>query len=425
MKWMKTFVGSILIFLLLVDIQSVFAEEPDNNIMDTLIEEALKNNPELKAFGERVQVFTNKPPQARSLDDPRLRLSVLNLPTDTFRFDQEAMTQKQIALMQRFPFPGKLGLKGSMVEKELDMVKEQFTEKKNNLIREVKVTYQNLLFINRATEITEKNKNLLREFVKIAETKYAVGTGIQQDVLKAQVSLSKMIDRLIVLEKKRKIAIARLNTLLYRPMERSFYEMGPIKQSSFNLTFQDLREIAEENRPVLIGLKHLIERFRLAARFAEKDYYPDFDVGVSYGQRDDGTTVERADFFSAFVTINIPLWYKTKESKKVAEEKANVRNSQEQYNAMKNEISFKIQELLADLEKDNQEIELFKTGLIPQSSASLESAISGYEVNKVDFLTLVNNQITLFNNELDYYQAITNYENRLAELEAVVGKRLF
>ncbi len=417
---------SILIFLMFVTIEAIFAEEPSNKtILGKLIEEALKNNPELKAFKEKIQVFKERPPQAKSLDDLRLRLSIMNLPVDTFRFNQEAMTQKQISIMQKFPFPGKLSLKGNMAEKELEIVKKEFADKKNNIIMKVKVAYQNILFIYKAIEITEGNRGLLREFVKIAETKYTVGKGIQQDVLKAQVELSKMIDRLILLEQKRQTAVARLNTLLNRPTQMPFTDIGQIKQGSFNLTFKDLQKIAEEKRPVLIGLRHLIERYRLSYKLAEKDYYPDFDFAIGYGQRDDSLKVERTDFLSGFVTINIPIWYKTKESRKVAEEKANMRKATEQYNSMKNEIFFQIKDILTEIERYNQEIELFNTGLIPQSTLSLESAIAGYKTNKVDFITLVSNQITLYNYETEYYRAITNYENRLAKLEAAVGVRLF
>jgi outer membrane protein TolC len=390
----RILIALILILIIFVNSsKSVFAEGHDNNIIDKLIEEAVNNNPELKIFEEKIQVFKERPSQARSLDDPRLRLSIMNLPVDTFRFDQAPMTQKKISIMQKFPFPGKLTLKSEMAEKELEIVKEEYVDKKNNIIMKVKVVYQNILFIYNAIEITEGNRGLLKEFVEIAETKYTVGKGIQQDVLKAQVELSKMIDRLIVLEQKRQTAVARLNTLLNRPTQMPFTDIGQIKQTSFNLTFEELQKIAEEERPVLIGLRHLIERYRFAYKLAEKDYYPDFDFVIGYGQRDDSLTVERSDFLSGSIMLNIPIWYKTKESRKVAEEKANMRKTTEQYNSMKNEIFFQIKDILTEIERYNQEIELFDTGLIPQSTLSLESAIAGYKVNKVDFITLVNNQM--------------------------------
>ncbi|GBE36975.1 outer membrane efflux protein BepC precursor [bacterium BMS3Bbin07] len=417
---------SILISLLVINAGWVFAGGPDyKERLSGLIGEAVKNNPELKAFEEKIRVYRERPSQAESLDDPRLKLSIVNVPLDTFSFNQEPMTQKQMTIMQKFPFPGKLALKGAMAGQELEIVKKEYMEKKNDIVRQVKVVYNNLSFINKAIEITENNKALLKEFIKIAETKYAVGKGLQQDVLKSQVELSRMIDHLISLRQKKQTAIARLNTLLNRPVQMPFEDIGEIRQTGFNLTFEGLQQIAVENRPVLLGMRHLINRYRFAYKFAKKDFYPDFDVGIGYGQRDDTSAVERTDFVSAFVTINIPLWYKNKESRKVAEEAANIRKATEQYNSMKNNLFFQIKDILTELEENEQQIELFSTGIIPQSTMSLQSAIAGYKVNKVDFITLVNNQITLYNYEIDYYRFITDYENKLAELEAAIGKRLF
>jgi len=396
--------------------------------MEGLVEEALVNNPELKALQEKMAMYEERPPQAESLDNPKLGFALANVPVDTFKFDQEPMTQKQISVMQRIPFPGKLGLKGDIARKELEVVREEYEEKKNSIVMQVETTYRNLLFTEKSLDITRENRDLLRDFVKITETKYAVGSGIQQDVLKAQVELSKMIDMLISLEQKKESITAQLNMLLYRPILSPVRATGEIEvpESGYSVpAFEELQRTAFDSRPSLLGLSRVVEQSRFALALAKKMYYPDFDIGVTYGQRDDGPDVERADFISGSVSITIPLWYKTKESRKVAEEEANIRKATEMLNSMKNEVSFRIRDIMTDLGKYEQEIDLFSTGLIPQSAASLESAIAGYQVNKVDFISLVNNQITLYNHKIEYYRAITNYKNKLSELNAVVGKKVF
>jgi cobalt-zinc-cadmium efflux system outer membrane protein len=196
--------------------------------------------------------------------------------------------------------------------------------------------------------------------------------------------------------------------------------MESLKPTGFAYGVHELEKIALENRPDLAAAKRMIEKSRLAVSLARKNYYPDFDVGVSYGQRSD-----RPDFVSGFVTVSIPLWHRTKEDRKVAEEKANVRRAEEQYNSMKNEIFFRIRDAALKIRKYTEQIDLFRSGLIPQSRAALESAISGYSVNKVDFVTLINNQITLYDYEIDYYKTLTDYENTLAGIEVMVGERLF
>lgn len=403
------------------------AEGPDRGkaVLERLVDEALANNPELKALKDREEAFSQRPSQAESLDNPKIGFSLLAVPTNSFSFNQEPMTQKQISVSQKIPFPGKLPLKGDIARKETQIVTEVYVEKRNDLVKRVEEAFRNLLLINKTIDVTKENRDLLREFVKTTETKYAVGEGIQQDVLKAQVELSKMADALITLGQKKESMIAHLNSLLYRPVgapvkEMEGVEIDGLKHPVFSFSDDGLQKIAEDNRPVLIGAKHRIERYRLGLRLAEKNYYPDFDFGVSYGQRN-----ERPDFVSGFVMVTVPLWYKTKEDRKVAEEKWNVRQAMEQYNTTRNEIFFSIKDALARIGKYRKQIELFETGLLPQSRAALESAISGYQVNKVDFITLVNNQVTLYNYEIQYYRAVTDYENTISEIEATVGKRLF
>ncbi len=415
-------------FFLFAGPDPVLADDPPHAAaLDKLVDEAVGNNPGLKMLEEKIKAYGERVPQTEALDNPRLGFAVLNLPVDTFRFDQEPMTQKQISLWQKLPFPGKLELKGDIARKELEVVREEYDERKNTVIMQVEVAYRELLFVHKSIMITEENRDLLRTFVKAAETKYAVGMGIQQDVLKAQVELSKINELLISLEQRRQSITARLNTLLNRSADAAFSPDEGIpseEKTAFAYSFEELQTIALENRPSLLGLQRLVERNRLAERFAEKSFYPDFDVGISYGQRDkDVTGTDRPDFISGFITVSIPLWYKAKESRKVAEERANIRNATEQYNAAKNDVFFQIKNILTELERINRELELLKTGLIPQSRTSLESAMAGYQVNKVDFITLVNNQLTVYNYEIEYYRLITNYRNKLSELEAAVGRR--
>lgn len=418
-------VFSILLVLLACSKDAIAIQTDDHLEIEELIEEAINNNPHLKSLEESVSVLKEKPSQVQSLDNPRLKLSIMNLPTDTFNSDQEPMTQKQISIMQKVPFAGKLGLKGEIAKKTLEMAVEDHIEQKNMLVMQVKTAYLKIIFLDLAVEITDENRKLLRVLVKIAEAKYEVGRGIQQDVIKAQVELSRMTARLIPIKQKRETMVAMLNTLLNRPVETPFIANSLIEMTDLKLSFENLKVISEKNRPMLQKKKHLIERNEIAVRLSRKNYYPDFDIGVSYGQRDDTPMEqERSDFLSGFVTIKIPLWYKSKESRKVAEDTANVRKAKEEYRALQNNIYFQINKLISEIDSQAESVELFRSGLIPQSRLSLDSALSAYRVNKVNFSTLVNSQITLYNLKIQYNQAITDHEIKLAELESVIGQRI-
>ena len=145
-----------------------------------------------------------------------LGFGIINLPTN-FSFRDEDMTMKEISISQKFPFPGKRPLMREMAEKEAEAVSTEIEDKANRIIKEVKTAYFELSHVYRAREVTQRNKQILETLAKIAETRYATGEGIQQDVLKAHVEISRMVDELIMLDQKRVALEAKLCSLLNRP----------------------------------------------------------------------------------------------------------------------------------------------------------------------------------------------------------------
>ena len=134
---------------------------------------------------------------------------------------------------------------------------------------------------------------------------------------------------------------------------------------------------------------------------------------------------ERDDVVSFFVGMNVPIWFMSKQNKKAAETHFLIEEAKAQYSAIKNELLFKIRDLVAKEERGTKLIELYQNGIVPQAMQSLESAMAGYQVGSVDFLMLLDSQVTLCNYEVQVSEELSSHEKYLAELEAVVGKRLF
>ncbi len=393
--------------------------------LNEFISIALENNPKLLEAQNRIKFHKEIPSQAGSLDDPMLTFGIMNVPVDTLVLNQEAMTQKQITLSQKFPFPGKLGLREDIAAKNITVTEQDYEERKLEIKRQVKQAYFELCFILAAMDITKQNKSLLEQFIKITESKYSVGKGIQQDVLKAQVELSKIMDRLIGLNKRKKVEQAKLNTLMNKlPQEQLVISHG-ISKTPYSYKLEGLQSLSEEHRPILKELQAIKEKYQLAKRLAEKEYYPDFKVGIRYGLREDNPIMDRPDFVSGFVGINIPIWFKSKQSRKVTEQVYKMDMVQEALNDSKNKIFLKIKEITDEEARTSETLSLIQKGILPQARQSLEAALAGYSVDKVDFLTLLNNQVTLFNWQIKYHRELTTYEKNLADLERMVGKDLF
>jgi outer membrane protein TolC len=129
------------------------------------------------------------------------------------------------------------------------------------------------------------------------------------------------------------------------------------------------------------------------------------------------------DMYSLGVTFNLPV-YRHHRREMVAEADSSVRMATAELDATRNSINSGISDILAQLERRKKLVELYRTGIIPQAEQSLESATIGYRVNKVDFLTLLENRLTLFRYERELYDSLVEYRMKLAQLEALIGKEL-
>jgi outer membrane protein TolC len=369
------------------------------------------------------EVFKEKIPQAYALEDPMFGFGIVSLPTN-FSFKDEDMTMKEFSISQKFPFPGKRPLMREMASKEAEAVSTEIEEKNNRIIKEVKAAYYDLSHVYRTTEVAQRNKKILEDFAKIVETRYAVGEGIQQDVFKAHVEVSKMVDELIMLSQRKKALEAKLNTLLNRPPETPLGEPEEVVFRKFFFTIEELQKMALEVNPTLKGMRKMIEAKEKAHALAKREYYPDFNFKFAYGQRDNGPDMKRRDMLTGMMEMNIPIFFKSKQDRKVAETKAEVLATGAQYRAMKNEILFMITDIASMVQRSERQIELYKTGIIPQASLQINSAMSAYRVNKADFMTLLDSQMTLYKYELEYHQALTEYEKNVASLGAAIGKQI-
>jgi outer membrane protein TolC len=188
-------------------------------------------------------------------------------------------------------------------------------------------------------------------------------------------------------------------------------------------SIEELKKMALEMNPTLKGMKKMIEAKEKAHALAKREYYPDFGVRFAYGQRNNGPEMKRRDMLTGMVEMNIPIFYNSKQNHKVAEAKADILSTEAQYQAMKNEILFMITDMAAMIQRVERQLDLYKTGIIPQASLQINSAMSAYRVNKADFMTLLDSQMTIYKYELEYHQALTEYEKNVASLEAAVGKQ--
>lgn len=386
-----------------------------------LIATALENNPDLKASAARWQMFVSKIPQASAFEDPMVSLKLDSLlVTDPLSTSRDAMSAKVVGVSQQIPFRGKRGIREEVARHEAESYRWTTEERKVQLIRLVKQGYYQIYFIDKALEVVEKNIKLLTDFAIIAETRYSVRQGVQQDIFKANLEKSKLLDLQITLQQQRRSAQANLNYLLSRPADVQVGKIPEFDLPNPSLSAESLEKLAYEKRPELKALLSQVGKGEASYRLAKKDYYPDFNVFFEYKQRDRTSMDAGNDMYSLGVSFNLPIKNARRQAK-LAEASSETVMAQEELNAAKNGIRSSINDLLAQIERRHKLVDLYKKAIIPQASQSLESAVISYRVNKVDFLTVLDGRLNLFNYEKDLYESQADYMMKLAELEAVVG----
>lgn len=414
-----------LLLALFLPVASTHAEPaPPVENLPTLVETALANNPELKSSAARWQMYRNRAAQAGALEDPMLMFKIQNgIVTDPLSFTADSMTQKVVGISQQLPFAGKRKLKEEIASKEAETYRWSIEERKLELTRMVKEAYYQIYFTDKSQGILDKNIRIIDDFIALAQTKYSVGQGAQQDIYKALLERSRMLDMKITLEQQRRSLEANLNSLLNRPQSTPVGRVADFKLAPLSQTPDQLWETAEANRPQLKALRAQIEKGRAGHELARKESYPDFNVSFEYMQRQKAMGSDGSDMYSLGVTFNLPI-QKERRQAMVAESSSEITMAGEELAGVKNTITAGIADLLAQLDRRRKLVDLYSSGIIPQASESLESAVIGYRVNKVDFLTLLDNRVTLFNYEREYYDSMADYQMKLAQLEALIGKEL-
>jgi outer membrane protein, heavy metal efflux system len=392
--------------------------------LKTYINEALQSNPEIKRLVNQKKASEEAIRPAGALDDPMLTFGFFNLPTNNFALNQQEMTQIGVGASQKFPFPGKRRLRSEIAGEQAKADDFTLLDKLNETRAKVMQAYWGLSLAYSSHEITEKNKNFWEQVVKVSETRYATGQGMQADVLQAQVELGNYLDRLLQWQQQQDSLKAELNALRDRPAVIAVNRPAALRPRQFTLKLDDVIAMLE-SRPQVKALKTQIDKQQKAVALARKEFWPDVNVGVDYGFRQNTPTGQfRPDFFTSYVSINVPLWFKSKQAPRLREEQARQAAAENAYQAAWNELSAAVKDRVNKLQRLNQQIQLYTTGITPQAEQAAAASLTAYQVGNLEFARLVQNQIAVYQTELKLQEYLKDFEQNWADLEILVGQEL-
>lgn len=387
--------------------------------LDEVIAEGLRQNPGVQSALHNVEAQRHKVPQAKSLADPQVSVGWAGNIAPFSLQEGDPSSYRGVGVSQQVPYPGKLKLRGQMATKDVDAAQWEYEAVRRSLVAELKSAYYDYFYYDKALEITRKDKDLLQKLSGISEARYRVGKGMQQDVLRSQVEISLLLQKVTMLEQQRATAQARLNTLLARTPEAPLPPAADVNLTPLDRSLESLYVAAESNDTSLQRDQQMVEKNKLAVQLAHKDYLPDFGVAYMYQQRS-----MQPDMNGMTFSVNIPIFYKTKQREEVRQATEEVLTAERSKDNRKVELQFELKQQYLTAQASKQLLDLYAKAVVPQSSLALESSLSSYQVGNVDFLTVLSNFSTILNYEVDYYRELANYQTALARMESLVGMDL-
>jgi outer membrane protein TolC len=384
-----------------------------------LLAEAERVHPAIKAEAQMVESKKARISQAKALPDPTVTVGWMGNITPFSEQHLDPSSYRNISAMQDVPYPGKLTLRGQIAQKDVEAEKWNLEAARRQVRAEVKSAYFELWSVDQEIATKQRNKDLLDKLARIAEEKYKVGKGLQQDVLRAQLEVSRILQTLTILNQRQRSKVARLNTLLLRQPDAAIGTLAAVDKSPLNYSLDELIEQGVENSPDIRRQEQLIEQSQYAVNLARKEYYPDFRVGYDYWQRTDLMDMHGFNF-----TVNVPIFYKKKQREGVNEANFAHESAKQGREAIRTELLFQVEDQFLRAKASDELLTLYTRALVPQSSLALESSLAAYQTGTLDFESLIANFLSVLGYETNYYEELANYQKALVSLEQITGIEL-
>jgi outer membrane protein, heavy metal efflux system len=392
------------------------------------IKEAVDKNPSVRASFARYRASLQKIPQVTALPDPMLNLTPFIRSPETRVGPQNF----GVSLSQKLPWFGKLSEKGKVALKEAEYQARLHEADKANIARQVKLAYFDLAYVDQTVAITREEIDLLTGFERLAAARYSQGVGLQQGVVKLQLEITRLQNRMEQLRSRRVDAEAAINTLMDRPPIQRLPRAVNAERPRVALNPQALTEQARKLSPEMQAAFDQIEKQEKRVHAARKEYWPDFTLGVGYvnvtGRNDpQGRLVpppdNGKDVWNVSVGVNLPIGRRRRDAAVLEATEAMIA-SKHTYRGRQNSIEAAIRTLSFRLETIEDQVKLFEGTLLPQAEQALRASEAAYSTGAVSVLDLLDSQRMLLDIRLGLASLNADYMKALANLERAVGSPL-
>ena len=382
-----------------------------------LQEMAMHASPQIRIAARRVSVAEARQPGAGALDDPKFMYRDWGTPLkQPWNLNQ---AQNMFMYTQMLPGPGKRALRSEIAGKEIEAAKVELEAVRRDVSVRVSRTFYDLLRNRDEMRIHDEQFAIARQALETARIKYTVGRVPQQDVLKAQVAMTRLVEHLNMLAQDGELARATLNSVIGRDPAEPLAIIGEYGVPVSLPTLMELESVAMEHRPELAMYSKLIEQSEAKTKLAQKAYTPDYTISGGYMLMPTGSTYRNT--YMAEFSVNLPWLNRRKHDAEISEAQAVTLEEHAEHDNQQAMVFLEIQEALIKTQTAYRNLLLYRDTLKPQAEATLKAAAAAYKNDRTDFLNVLDAQNVTLDVQSSYFKNAAEFESRLADLERAVG----
>lgn len=385
--------------------------------LQPLIDEALQNSPEIRAAESRTASARFRIPQAGSLPDPMVMFGYQNEGWERYTYGEMPDSQWMFSASQMFPFPGKRGIKSEMAAKDAAGRAALAESARLKTAARVKELYYDLFLAYKNLDLINERAALFTKIEEAALARYSSGMAPQQEVLMAQTEKYMLLERQEMLRQRVQSLEAMLNAAVGRPATAPLGRpVEPVLRAP-GRGLDELIALGAENSPELTARQRMIDAAEAKVRMAKREFYPDFTVAASVFTRGG----EFDDMWSLTTTMNVPLFYRSKQKQAVHEAEADLAEARSELEGAKLMLSSGLRDNYAMLTAAERLMEVYKSGLIPKVQQDFDAALAGYSTGRTEAITVINRLKAIIDYEASYWGQAAEREKALARIEALAG----
>jgi cobalt-zinc-cadmium efflux system outer membrane protein len=386
-----------------------------------LVAEAERDNPSIIAARRAWQGAELVPSQVSTLPDPQVSVQQFSVgsPRPFAGFSNSNFAYVGFGISQDLPYPGKLRLRGEIAKRGAVVTRDRLEAVRRSVIGRLKAAYFQLSYVQQTLGILRRDQQLLTEVEKIAEARYRVGQGNQQDVLKAQLNQTKLLRDIQLYDQQSGTFEAQLKQLLNRPPGSADLTTEAMTQTPFAYSFDQLRSLVASQNPRVRAQEDTVTRQGLAVELAKKDFYPDFNVQYTWQH----TAEQFRDYYMLTFGVQVPIHWRRKQRPALEQAVENLNGSRHSYEAQVQQAYFEIRDQYLAAQTDASLLKIYREGLIPQATATFNAGLAAYQTGREDFQTLLGSFLDVLNLDIEYWRTLAGHETALARLEELTGVR--